>query len=81
MKRARVRTSIDALEARAVAIAKKDAELPLLPKGLGSELIRALHLEPGPAVGQLMAKLEQTVKRGELPPRAEAEVYIAFLRG
>ncbi len=68
------------LKERAESIAREDAKLPLLPKGLGTVLIRELALTPGPRVGELMAELETAVGRGELPPRAEPEVYIEYLQ-
>ncbi len=80
-KRARYLAALDELEQRATALARQDAELPLLPKGLGAELMRAFELGPGPHIGELKARLEQAVLRGELPARAEPEHYLAFLSG
>lgn len=68
------------LKRRAQAIAEEDAKLPALPKGLGLEVIQALKLTPGPIVGQVMRELELAVAEGKLPPQAESDVYIAFLR-
>jgi poly(A) polymerase len=79
-KRRRHHARMKELADRAAAIAKKDAELPLLPKGLGTALIEELEIEPGPGLGRLMKDLEAAVRRGEVAPRAEFDVYVAFLR-
>lgn len=79
-KRRRHRERMDELVERARAIAKEDAKLPLLPKGLGTEIIRELQVAPGPRVGQLMADLKDAVEKGEVPPRAEPSVYLDYLK-
>lgn len=79
-KRRRHHARMKELSDRAIAIAKKDAELPLLPKGLGTVLIAELGITPGPGLGQLMKELQAAVRRGEVEPRAEFDVYVCFLR-
>ncbi|MCA9624310.1 MAG: metal-dependent phosphohydrolase, partial [Myxococcales bacterium] len=78
-KRRAHRLRMQELAERAEAIAEADAALPALPKGLGSLVIERLALTPGPEVGQLMRKLEAAVEAGELPPRAEPEIYLSWL--
>ena len=79
-KRRRHHSRMKELADRAEAIAKKDAELPLLPKGLGTVLIQELGITPGPGLGRLMKELEAAVKSGDVEPRADAEIYVAYLR-
>ncbi len=79
-KRRRHRERMDELVERARVIAEADSKLPLLPKGLGTEIIRELGLAPGPRVGEIMAELEQAVERGDVPPRAEPNVYVEYLK-
>jgi poly(A) polymerase len=79
-KRRRHHARMQELAERARTIAAEDAALPPLPKGLGTAVIQALGIAPGPEVGRLMAELEEAVAAGELPPRAEFEVYIEHLR-
>lgn len=79
-KRRAHRARMQELDARAKAIAEEDAKLPLLPKGLGSIVIRELALTPGPEVGRLMKELEEAVDRGDLEARAEPEIYVAYLK-
>ena len=69
------------VDERAKKIAKEDAKLPSLPKGLGSILIEQLKITPGPQLGQWMNQLKDAVEAGELPARAEPEVYVEHLRG
>lgn len=68
------------LKERVLALAEADAKEPPLPKGLGLDVIAALSLPLGPIVGQVMKFLEVAVERGEVPARAENQVYIDFLR-
>lgn len=79
-KRRRHHERMKELSDRARTIAKKDAELPLLPKGLGTVLIAELGITPGPGLGRLMKELEAAVRRGEVEARAEPAVYVAFVR-
>ncbi len=79
-KRRRHHARMHELAERAEAIAKKDAELPLLPKGLGTVLIGALGIAPGPGLGRLMKELEAAVQRGDVEPRAEPDTYVAYVR-
>ena len=75
------RARMKEVDERAKKIAKEDAKLPSLPKGLGSILIEQLKITPGPQLGQWMNQLKEAVEAGELPPRAEPEVYVEHLRG
>lgn len=79
-KRRAHRARMTELDERARAIAEQDAAQPLLPKGLGKLVIDALQLTPGPIVGETMKSLKQAVEAGDLPPRAEPDVYIAYLK-
>jgi poly(A) polymerase len=79
-KRRRHQLRMQELADRAHRIAEEDATLPALPKGLGTAVIQGLGIAPGPEVGRIMADLEEAVAAGTLPPRAEFEVYIEYLR-
>lgn len=68
------------LRDRAEKIAEEDAKLPLLPKGLGLEVIKCLGLPLGPQIGATMKALECAVEAGLIPARAEPQVYIDYLR-
>ena len=78
-KRRAHRARMMELADRAAAIAEADAAEPALPKGLGTLVIEHLALAPGPEVGRIMAELAAAVEAGELPARAEPEVYLAWL--
>lgn len=78
-KRRAHRTRMMELSDRAVAIAEADASEPPLPKGLGTLVIEHLALDPGPEVGRIMAELAAAVEAGELPARAEPDVYLGWL--
>lgn len=79
-KRRAHRARMKELAERAEAIARDDASLPALPKGLGTLVIDRLGLDPGPEVGRIMAELKAAVESEELAARAEPEVYIAWLK-
>ncbi len=78
-KRRRGHELIDELARRIAEIRQRDARVPPLPKGLGTEIIRRFDLTPGPRVGQLRRAVEAAVERGELEPQQEPEVYLAWL--
>ncbi len=79
-KRRRHQARMEELCDRAAAIASKDAELPLLPKGLGTQLITELGITPGPGLGRLMKRLQAAVTSGEVEPRAAFDVYVSHVR-
>jgi poly(A) polymerase len=72
--------ALDELARRVRELRELDAQPVLLPKGLGTALIEAFGLAPGPAVGKLRQAVEQAVERGELPMQAEAAIYVAWAR-
>lgn len=72
--------SLAELERRVREIREADAKPVLLPKGLGTALIEAFQLAPGPVVGKLRKAVEEAVERGELPMQADVDVYIAWAR-
>jgi poly(A) polymerase len=72
--------ALDELERRAREIREADDKPVALPKGLGTALIEAFGLSPGPIVGRLRRALDEAAERGEVPMQAEPEVYIAWAR-
>ncbi len=74
------RARMKEVDDRAKKIAKEDAKLPPLPTGLGSVLIEQLEITPGPQLGRWMNQLKEAVEAGELPERADPEVYVEHLR-
>lgn len=70
---------LDELLERVLAIREQDAVPPALPKGLGNVLMGRFGLEPGPALGRLMALLKNRVDEGGLPRSAEHEVYLRYV--
>ncbi|MBI5488209.1 MAG: HD domain-containing protein [Deltaproteobacteria bacterium] len=72
--------ALDILERRVKEIREADAKPVPLPKGLGTALIEAFSLAPGPVVGTLRRAIEEAAERGELPMQAEPEVYVAWAR-
>jgi poly(A) polymerase len=79
-KRRRFLYQLKDLQERIADLASLDAREPLLPKGLGDELMRAFGLPPSRRVGELRRQLEQAVEAGEVPARQEAAAYIEFVR-
>jgi poly(A) polymerase len=67
------------LAGRVADLVAKDGEGPLLPKGLGRDLMARFGLEEGPAVGALKRRLEQAVLDGLLPRNGDPAVYLEHL--
>jgi poly(A) polymerase len=71
---------IDDLFERLRKIQEEDAIPRALPKGLGTELGRALGIPPSPRLGQLMRALEGAVEAGELLGQREVAFYVDHVR-
>jgi len=80
-KRRRFLYQLKDLQERIAKLAEDDAKEPLLPKGLGDELMSAFGLPPSRRIGELRDALELAVEAGEVPPGQPASVYIEFVRG
>jgi poly(A) polymerase len=68
------------LESRIEDIRALDAKSPPLNKGIGDAIISNFSLTPCKAVGDLKRLLEHRIEFGELPERAENQVYLSWLR-
>lgn len=60
---------IDELADRLRALERNAQLTPILPKGLGTVLMRRLGIEPGPKVGDLIGAIEEACLDGELPTK------------
>jgi poly(A) polymerase len=79
-KRRRFLFQLKDLQERIANLAEDDAKEPLLPKGLGDELMSAFGLPPSRRIGELRDALELAVEAGEVPAGQSAAVYIEFVR-
>ena len=70
---------IDSLEARVKHLKTLDAKPAPLPKGLGTVLIDRFCIEPGPALGTLMARLASDVENGLIGVQESYDHYIAYI--
>ncbi len=71
--------NIDRLSQRLVALRAADAELPLLPTGVGNLIMDHFRLPPSRLIGDLKRALEQAVESGELEARQESAYYLPFV--
>ena len=71
---------IDELAQRIGTLAEEDARLPLLPTGIGNEIMTAFALPPSRRIGEIKRALEAAVAAGEVPAREEPLFYIEYLR-
>lgn len=72
---------LDKLERRVQKVLEEDARKPLLPKGMGSEVMKRFGIEEGPEVGKYMRRLHEAIDRGALEPGREYEYYLDYLSG
>jgi len=79
-KIAAMQRHLASLESRIAEIHALDAKQPALNKGIGAAIITHFELSPSKAVGDLKRLLEQNIERGELPERADEDVYLSWLR-
>lgn len=68
--------NIDALAARLGKLRAEDAELPLLPGGIGNAIMEHFKLPPSRLIGDLKRALEEAIEAGELEARLAAEAYL-----
>jgi poly(A) polymerase len=71
---------IEDLCQRVRELAELDAKQPPLPSGIGNVLMEAFGLPPSRLIGDIRRVLEQKIEDGELPARAEPEVYVEYVR-
>jgi poly(A) polymerase len=78
-KKRRGISMIDELGERINMLAEEDAVQPLLPTGVGNEIMVAFALPPSRLIGDIKRALEAAVEAGEIEPRLESEAYVAFV--
>lgn len=70
---------VEELAARSAAVAEKDGQEPLLPKGLGRAIMDRFGIEPGRRVGELREMVEEAMLKGELEPGCAVEQMLDYL--
>lgn len=75
----RVNFKVDQLSERIANIKKKDSQQPLLPKGMGNEIMRAFGMPADEHIGQIKNKLTHLIKNNTLKPYQEIIYYIEYL--
>ena len=78
-KKRRGISMIDELAARIGELAAEDAVQPLLPTGVGNDLMVAFSLPPSRLIGDIKRALEAAVEAGEIEPRLESGAYVEFV--
>ncbi len=71
--------AISELSARVRELAKQDAKVPPLPKGLGTEITKHFGVPPSKRLGELRDLLEGLVNEGTLEGQQDCAYYIAWL--
>jgi poly(A) polymerase len=74
-----IRLLTEELERRIAEVREKDSKEPLLPKGLGNEIMEYLGLAPGPIIGELKELLEKAIEEGSLERGLENQQYLEYL--
>jgi poly(A) polymerase len=77
--REKVLARLTELRARAAELIRLEGEGPLLPKGIGREIMLRLGIAAGPEVGRVKDRLEQAVLDGRLPRNCPIEAYVEYL--
>ncbi len=70
---------IDELSERITDLARQDAVVPPLPKGVGTALMETFSLPPSRRIGEIKRALEAAVEQGELTPHQDSEYYVEFV--
>jgi poly(A) polymerase len=70
---------LDELRARMVEIEARDNEPPLLPRGLGNELMERFELSPGPIIGIIRQYFEDEVEQERLERNADSSYYVRYV--
>ena len=78
-KKRRGITQIDELGERISSLAAEDAVQPLLPTGVGNEIMVAFKLPPSRLIGDIKRALEAAVDAGEIEGRLECSAYVEFV--
>jgi poly(A) polymerase len=71
--------NISELSDRIQRLREEDAKQPPLPTGIGTVIMEHFQLPPSRQIGDLKRALEESVDKGELEPRREAEYYLAHV--
>jgi len=58
---------------------EEDNKVPPLPKGLGTEIMKAFGIPPSKRLGDLIKHLTDAAEAGELEPQKPASYYIDHL--
>jgi poly(A) polymerase len=78
-KKRRGISQIDELGERISRLAAEDAVQPLLPTGVGNEIMVAFKLPPSRLIGDIKRALEAAVDSGEIEGRLESSEYVEFV--
>jgi poly(A) polymerase len=78
-KKRRGISQIDELGERISRLAEEDAVQPLLPTGVGNEIMVAFKLPPSRLIGDIKRALEAAVDAGEIEGRLESGAYVEFV--
>jgi len=78
-KRRRGVRQISLLAKRIRDLQEEDAKVAPLPKGLGTEIMKAFGIPPSRRLGDLIKQLTEAVETGEVEPHKPAAHYIDYL--
>jgi len=78
-RKRRMLFQIKSFRDRITLLARLDAVVPALPKGLGNEIMSAFGLPPSKRIGDLLNALEQAVVENKVADQQEARVYVEYL--
>jgi poly(A) polymerase len=78
-KKRRGIAQIDELALRISSLAEEDATLPLLPTGVGGEIMVVFKLPPSRLIGEIKRALEAAVEAGEIERGLESGAYVDFV--
>lgn len=78
-KKRRGISQINELGERINLLAEEDAVQPLLPTGVGNEIMAHFKLPPSRLIGDIKRALEAAVDSGEIEGRLESSAYVEFV--
>lgn len=79
-KREDAKKRIDELEQRIATLREMDARIPLLPSGLGNDIMVHFGIGPGCLIGKIKKDLQKAIEKEEILGHQNSQYYIDYIK-